>query len=91
MWAIRNDITNAVASEIGDMNRKIDLGNGARTMYSVTRNDCGGQIDTSVAPRDHPEKICNIIRNSKLSFTGDNKCLSVEEFVYRLGVMTTLE
>lgn len=63
LWAIRNDITNAVASEIGDMNRKIDLGNGARTMYSVTRNDCRGQIDTSVAPRDHPEKFCNIIRN----------------------------
>lgn len=37
---------------------------------------------------DNAEKILNVIRKWKLTFTGNNSCIPVNEFVYRVNIMT---
>lgn len=87
--SFREEMISVISNQLSTAMRNINLTNSSNSNQSNNRsNTPNSNSENSVDPF-YAEKVLNIIRNWKIKFTGHNDTISVDEFVYRINVLTS--
>lgn len=93
MDTLRTDMTNFIRNEFRSMVQNMGLGANNRLSQDTQPRDI---IPPNSSPRtdNSPEpfvgeKVSNIIRNWRVKFSGCDDTLTVDEFIYRINILTT--
>ena len=97
---LRNEMTNLVTNELRSIMQNMNNNNSNdnnipnnnnRNVSNPINNDIPSS-SSNVASLQEPfvvEKVSNIIRNWKVKFSGSEDQMTVDEFVYRINILTT--
>lgn len=99
--SFREEMMSAMTSEISNMFRNLQLpavtNNQIYNDSDIRNNSSSNDIRNSPSNSDsrpsqnpfYAEKVLNIIRNWRLKFTGHNNEMDIDEFIYRINILTT--
>lgn len=86
--SLRTEMTTVISNEIRAIGRNLNSGSrSSEDMTSVPPN-----IQRPVLPisgASDTDKILNIVRNWRIKFTGFTNNMTVDEFIYRVNILTT--
>lgn len=87
----RNEVTSLISTEIGNLMGRLDLNCNTRTRHTtnVVEGESQGSGSEPTVVSDNSERFMNIMRNWRLTFTGNSSGIAVREFIYRVNIMTT--
>lgn len=79
-------ITNELRSAVQNMNFPIDNNNANSNVSPRSNDNSGNSVDSGYL---NAERVLNIIRNWRLKFNGYGNQASVDEFIYRVNILTS--
>lgn len=91
LQGFRNEITTSISTEIGDLFSRLEMNSHASAQHTsnvvngYSNNSSNGPIGAS----ENSEKVMNIMRNWRLTFTRSSNGMAIREFIYRVNIMTT--
>lgn len=92
MNSFRNEMMNIISSELRSLVQELNSQTNGVEGSSTNNIPCISDRSNPTIPQQEPissEKVLNIIRNWSLKFTGHNNSMSVDEFIYRVNILTT--
>lgn len=103
--SFRNEITNLISNEIRSIFQNLNIQSNPNITHALNINNSdmttperenihssnspsGTNPDSNQEPF-YAEKVLNIIRNWRIKFSGNDSEMTVDEFIYRVNILTT--